>query len=91
MRSATPGSAFLYRQPELVVDETVEQRSKLYLDGRRLQADHRAADPFGLNPSSFTARTMPTESGGYEQTTTRSRLAAAIARTIGAKSVVAGG
>ncbi len=42
---------------------------------------------FGLNPSSFTARTMPTESGGYEQTTTRSGLAAAIARTIGAKSV----
>jgi hypothetical protein len=46
---------------------------------------------FGLKASSFTARTMPTESIGYEQTTTKSGRAAATARTIGLKSTVAGG
>ncbi len=43
---------------------------------------------FGLKPISLTARTMPTESGGYEQITKTSGLVACTARTIGAKSVV---
>src|SRR5260370_35917741 len=46
---------------------------------------------FGLKPISLMALTMPTESGGYEQMIARSGLVAAMARTIGAKSVVEGG
>ena len=42
-------------------------------------------------PISFTARTIATESVGYEQTNTMSGLAARIARIIEEKSTVVGG
>jgi len=43
-----------------------------------------------FNPISVAARTMPTESIGYEATRTMSGFVAATARTIGAKSSVEG-
>src|SRR5262249_61703188 len=46
---------------------------------------------FGLKPTSLTARAMPTEWGGWEQTTTRSGFVSAIARTTGTRSVVVDG
>ena len=45
----------------------------------------------GPTPISCTARTMPTESFGYDITYTMSGLAARIARTIEEKSTVVGG
>ena len=45
----------------------------------------------GWRPTSWAARSMPTESGGYEATNTTSGFVALIARTIGVKSVVLGG
>ena len=38
------------RQPEVVVDDAVQQRAKLCLDGGALQADHAAAEQLGLQP-----------------------------------------
>ena len=46
---------------------------------------------FVCRPSSFAARTMPAESGGYDPTNTTSGLVAWMARTIGVKSAVFGG
>src|SRR5262249_17293511 len=44
-----PGELHLrHRQPEVVGDETVEQRAELRLDGGRLQAHHAAADHLRL-------------------------------------------
>jgi hypothetical protein len=45
----------------------------------------------GPTPSSFTARTIATDSGGYEQMNTMSGLAARTARMIDEKSTRFGG
>ena len=46
---------------------------------------------FGWSPTSCAARSIPTESGGYEATKTISGFVALMARTIGVKSAVLGG
>ena len=37
-------------QPEIVIDDAVQQRTKLHLDGGALQPDHAAAEQLGLQP-----------------------------------------
>ena len=44
-----------------------------------------------LRPTSVAARTIPTESGGYDASRTTSGLVARMARTTGVKSTVEGG
>ena len=73
----------LARQPEIVIDDAVEERPELHLDRGRLQSDHAAADDLRREARLADGPHHADRIRGYDAMRSVSGWAAWIARTIG--------